>query len=67
MVTDLKELNIDLSVVDASFLPISRLPVSTVPPVGPDVSGMVVYEWTTGDYLSKPVSSDDGGVTWHQA
>jgi hypothetical protein len=60
----LSELNIDLSVVDASFFPVPRTPVAPTPPVLADLTGMVVYEWTSGDYISAQVVSADGGGTW---
>jgi hypothetical protein len=60
----LKEMNIDLSVIDASFLPIAKAPIEPNPPGQPLIIGMVVYEPSGSDYGAKDVQSADGGKTW---
>lgn len=56
--------NVDLSVVDASELPLPGKVVATPPPPQRSISGMVVYEPVSGPYTSKSVTSTDGGNTW---
>jgi hypothetical protein len=63
----LEEANVDLSVVDASLLPLpSNITVAAAPPKT-IVKGAVVFENTTGAYQSKDVTSADGGNTWTSA
>jgi hypothetical protein len=61
---NLKQLNVDLSVVDASVMPIDKLPVSMTPPPGPSISGLIVYDAAGGAFTSKSLTSNDGGRTW---
>lgn len=60
----LKTLDYDLSVVDASRLPLPPKQVPTAPPAQPAITGMVVYDPLNGPYSSKDVTSIDGGKTW---
>lgn len=60
----LRELNLDLNVVDVSLLPLPGKAVSPLPPVQPAIHGLVVYESSPSTYTSKDVTSTDGGNTW---
>jgi hypothetical protein len=61
---DLDRLNLDLSVVDASKLPLPAAIVAPQPPAQPPITGMAVYELPNGSYTATDVTSTDGGKTW---
>lgn len=60
----LKQLNVDISVVDASWVPSVRTVATTAPVATVTSSGIVVYGGGDGPLTSRSVTSTDGTKTW---